>query len=375
MSSNKYFVWLESRLGAFLLLFMVLGMVSCKPDKYQDVNQGNLMHTDTIENEFAKAFQIIYRQNGTKINIVDPLTQQIKQSYLVSDDNLGNSNVIPHNINRVVTMATSQVGILRELHLEDKIVGIANFNDLCHPLNKSKVKELDYMRSANPESFVEIHPDVIFYSGFDMSNPILNKLDQAGLKTFLIYDWKETHPLGRAEWIKVFGILLNEEKEANAIFNKTKNQYNDVVKKLKQSKTRPTVFAGTYFSGVFNAPAGESYMAQLFKDANVDYVYANTRGTGSLSLSLEEVITENKDVDFWLNAAASSKFDLFQQSSKFKLLEATKQGKLYSYFNDKNCFFEKASTSPQLVLEDLGKIFYPQLFEDHELNFYSVIGK
>lgn len=375
MVFNKYFMRIERSLGLLFVVLLTVGMTSCKPDKYQNGGEGNLIHADTIENEFAKAFQIIYRQNDIKINIVDPLTQQIIQSYLVSDENLERSNVIPRRIDRVVTMATSQVGILRELHLEDRIVAVANFNDLCHPLNKSKVKNIGYMRTANPEGFVEVQPDVIFYSGFDMSNPILNKLNQVGLKTFLIYDWKETHPLGRAEWIKVFGILLNEEKEANAIFNKTKNKYNEVVKKLKQSTTRPSVLAGTYFGGVFNAPAGDSYMAQLFDDANVNYVYSNTTGTGSLSLSLEEVITDNKNVDFWLNAASSSKYDLFKQSSKFKLLKASKQGKLYSYFNNRNCFFEKASTQPQLVLEDLGKLFYPEIFKEHELNFYSVIGQ
>lgn len=376
MSYNKYKMKIVKGLTAFLILPMMTIMVtSCKPDEYNGIDQSNLLHTDTIGNEFAKGFQIIYRQNDTKINIVDPITQQVIQSYIISDDNLNNSKVLPLHINRVVTMATSQVGVLRELHLEDKIVGVAKFKDLCHPLNKSKVKELGYMQVANPESFIEVHPDVIFYSGFDMSNPILNKLSQAGLKTFLIYDWKETHPLGRAEWIKVFGILLNEEKEANAIFNKIKRQYNDIVKKLKQAKVRPTVLAGTYFSGVFNAPAGKSYMAQLFEDANANYVYAETKGTGSLSLSLEEVITKNKSTDFWLNAAAATKYDLLQQSQKFRLLKATKQGNLYSYFSNRNCFFQKASTSPQLVLEDLGKIIHPQLFGNHEFNFYSVVGE
>ena len=360
---------------ASLLFLMALGIVSCKPDNQDIDGQNSLFYGDTIKNEYAEAFQIIYRQNDIKINILNPENQQIIQSYIVSDDNLSDVNVLSVNINRVVSMSTSTVGVLRELHLEDKIVGIANFNDLCHPLNKSRVKELGYMQSANPEGFVEIHPDIIFYSGFDMSNPVLNKLAKAGLKTFLIYDWKETHPLGRAEWIKVFGILLNKEQDANAIFNKIKTQYHNVAKKLGEAKMKPTVLAGTYFSGVFNAPAGESYMAQLIEDANANYVYAETNGTGSLSLTLEEVISKNKNVEFWLNAAAATKYDLLQQSQKFNLLKATKEGKLYSYFGDKNCFFEKATINPQLVLEDLGRIFHPELFEKQELNFYSRIGR
>lgn len=374
MMYNKYFK--SVGLGFMsLLLVMTLGMTSCKPYKHQDIDRQINSHADTIVNEYAKGFQIIYRQNDTKINILDPTTQKIIRSYLISDENLGNINVFPINIERVAAMATSTVGVLRELHLEEMIVGISNFKDLCHPLNQFQVKDLGYMSVVNPEKFVDIHPDIIFYSGFDLSSPILNKLNQANLKTFLIYDWKETHPLGRAEWIKVFGILLNKQKEANAIFNKIKTQYLNVVKKLKQAKIRPTVLAGTYFSGVFNAPAGESYMAKLLEDANADYVYAETNGTGSLSLTLEEVISKNKDIDLWVNAAASTKQELLQQSQKFRIFKATKEGRLYSYFSKKNCFFEKATIAPQIVLEDLGKIFYPKLFENHELVFYSVIGQ
>ncbi len=371
---EKYCSWIKIGTRVLLLFILMFSVFSCKPDQLQDNEQNNRLHSDTIKNEYAKGFQIIYRQNDTKINIVDPLTQEIISSYLLNEDDLEENNVISPYINRIVAMSTSQVGILRALHMEDKIVGVANFKDLFHPLNQSKVKEVGYIRSTNPENFIKVQPDIILYSGFDMSNPILNKLEQAGLKTFLIYDWKETHPLGRAEWIKVFGILLNKEKEAHAIFNKITTQYHALVKKLNQAKTQPTVLAGTYFSGVFNAPAGNSYMAQLLKDANVNYVYADTDGTGSLSLSLEEVVNENKETEFWLNAAASTKTDLIHQNQKLKHIRAFKSGKLYSYFNRKNYFFEKASIYPQLVLEDLGKIFYPQLFDDRKLNFYAVIG-
>ncbi|HLV41169.1 MAG TPA: ABC transporter substrate-binding protein [Brumimicrobium sp.] len=358
-----------------ILIFSVLfGLTFCTTELgKKSTNLDNVLYLDTLENDFAEAFQIIYDQNDVKINIIDPSTKAIIQSYKVRKNSQAIYTSFTHDVNRVVAMSTTHVGMLRKLGLEDKIVGVSSFNYLCRPLNKTSVLEIGDMGMTDAESFLATTPDVILYSGFNLNSPVLNKLEQANLKTFLIYEWKETHPLGRAEWIKVFGVLFQKQKEANAVYEEIKSEYYSIMDKLKLAKHKPTVFAGAYFGDVFNVPAGESYMAQLFKDANIDYVYSQTEGTGSLSLSLEEVITNNKETEFWLNASAVSKEELLKQSQKFKLLNAVRTGKLYSYFEKTNCFWENSPIEPHKILEDFGKIFHPTLFEEQELNYYTIL--
>lgn len=352
--------------------FLVL--TSCKAENKNDFAEvDSLTGLDTLENDFAEAFQIIYHHNNVEINIIDPTTKEIVQSYKVGKESQGAYNAFTDDLNRIVAMSTTHVGMLRKLAIEDRISAVSSYKYLCHPLNQSSVAEVGDMGMADAESFLATRPDVILHSGFNLNAPILNKLEQANLKTFLIYEWKETHPLGRAEWIKVYGVLFQKQKEAKAIYDEIKSKYYSITDKLKLESKGASVFAGTYFGDVFNVPAGNSYMAQLFKDANIDYVYSRTNGTGSLSLSLEELITKNATTEYWLNPSVATKGELLEQSQKFEMLSAVKTGKIYSYFKNTNCFWENSAIEPHKVLEDFGKIFHPFLFEELELNFYSLV--
>ncbi|RYM36116.1 hypothetical protein ERX46_03725 [Brumimicrobium glaciale] len=365
-----------SLVGKYLLMgiLVLITFSACQTDQKKDFAVVDAtLTTDTLENEFAKAFQIIHHHTFLEINIIDPDSKVVLNSYKVAKTDEPINGMFPNNMESVVAMSATQVGMLRKLNLEEKITGVSNYKYLCNPVSNSMVAEVGDFGMSDPEAFVAVNPDIILYSGFNDEAPILSKLAQANLKTFKIFEWKETHPMGRAEWIMVYGALFHKEKEAKAIFEEIKSNYYAITDKLKLTKKGPSVFAGTYFGDVFNVPAGESYMAQLFKDANINYVYAKTKGTGSLSLSLEEVITNNKESEYWLNAGVSSKNDLLKQSQKFELLESVRLGKLYTYFNNTNCFWENSPVEPHKILEDLGKIFHPDLFEESELTFYELL--
>lgn len=355
-------------------VLIFVSATACQSEKKNERTEGDkITATDTLENEFAEAFQIVYHRTFLEINIIDPDSKSILNTYKVAKTDQASTDMFPKDMQSVVAMSATQVGMLRKLNLEENIKGVSNFSYLCNPMSKSEVAEVGDIGMADAEKFVSVNPDIILYSGFDDNAPILNKLAQANLKTFKIFEWKETHPMGRAEWIKVYGALFQKEQEAKAVFDNIKAKYYAVTDKLKLVEQGPTVFAGTYFGDVFNVPAGESYMARLFKDANVNYVYADTKGTGSITMSLEELITNNKDTEVWLNAGVATKKDLMKQSQKFEMLEATRTGKLYTYFNNTNCFWENSPIEPHKLLEDLGKIFHPDLFEDTELTFYELL--
>lgn len=355
---------------SFLLSLLLLSFLSCQGEVKKEVVTGELgQSSDTIKNEYAKGFQLIYSPKNIKINILDPLSGELLQSYLIGKGS--EYKTFGTQIKNIVALSTTHVGMLRKLNIEDQVTGVSSFNYLCHPLNNQTVKEVGDIGLTDPERIMKASPDIIFYSGYNLNDPLLNKLEQANLKTFLIYDWKEIHPLGRVEWLKVFGVLFNKEKEANSIYAQARSNYYKIQTILKQAKKLPTVLAGTYFGDVFNVPAGGSYMAQLIKDANANYVYAETEGVGSLNLGLEEVITKNIEVDYWLNASASTMGDLLQQSKKFKMLKSVKNYQIFTYFNNVNCFWENSPVEPDKVLEDLGRILHPELMGEGELNYYS----
>ncbi|MCO5269126.1 MAG: ABC transporter substrate-binding protein [Brumimicrobium sp.] len=303
------------------------------------------------------------------IQVKNPDNLEILKEYRITKDGLNED--ISSNSKRIIAGSATHIGMMRALGVLDKLVGIPEWEYVCESFDKSRIKAVGDIFRANAESYAAVQPDLIFYSGYDMNTPIFNKFKQIGLKTFLMYEWKENHPLGRAEWIKIYGILFHKEQEANAIFEDIRIKYENLANKLQQLSIYPQALSGTYWGDIFNAPTGRSYNAQLLADANVNYVYKESTGTGSLELSLEEVINDNKDVENWINMAATSRKELLAQNSKFALLRSVKLGNLYSYMGNMNCFFENSAIEPHIVLEDIAKIFHPEVFEDTEMKYYS----
>jgi len=329
---------------------------------------------DTLKNDYAEAFRVIDYENFTQIDIVDPATNETIYSYGIGDSIRNGLVDLGKNIESIAALSATHVGMLKRLNLEIKIKGVSSAKYLCNTKNEEE-DWIEYgdLGNSDPELFIAHRPTLIMYSGFKLDHPVLTKIEKIGIPTFVNYDWKETHPLGRAEWLKVFGILCDVQDEAQEVFNSIKRNYLQLVKRIQNDTTSPSVLVGTLYGDVFNVPAGNSYMSKMLSDANVDYIYNKTQGTGSLNLSLEEVIIKNQETDFLINIAASSKKAVSEMNDKFELLNAYQNDKMFSYYENVNCFWERSAVAPEEVLYDLIHIFHSDLFSDSTLYFYNQI--
>ena len=102
------------------------------------------------------------------------------------------------------------------------------------------------------------------------------KLQEAGIPVVLNAEYMEEDPLGRAEWIKFISVFFNREKEANAYFEKIKNEYQSLEKSVHfLNGTNPTVFVNNNWQGTWNMAGGQSYVAELLRDAGADYLWSD----------------------------------------------------------------------------------------------------
>ncbi len=350
----------------FYILITVL-VSGCTDQTEANFSQWN----QSTQFRYAKNIHIDKREEDILITIIDHAKNQVMHTYEIPQSELP--------LTRLSVLSATHIGMISELNKLDAIVSYSdmqwvNNKTLFKRFKNGYVTETGDFGLANLETFLRLKPDAIIYSGFDENNPILKKIHAANLRTIANYEWKETHPLGRAEWIKFFGVLLDEEEAADSIFNVIEMNYLEISQRIaKEATKKPSVFAGTPYGDQFDVPAGESYMARILKDLNVNYRYANTSGVASHTYSLEKVISENASTDFWLNPAAVTKDDLLQLNRKFELLDAVKMGKVYSYYANVNKFWEESAVRPDLVLHDLATIFHPELFENKQFHYYSVV--
>jgi iron complex transport system substrate-binding protein len=337
----------------------------------------------------AKGFEL-YKYDGFSIlKIKNPWPKSIQDyTYILQEkngiipDSLKTNPIIPVPIKTIIVTSTTHIPSLEMLGVENTLVGFPNLDYISSQkvrrlIDAEKVKELGTNQSLNIETTIDLSPSVIIGFGIDNHNPALDNLQKSGLKVILNGDWNEQTPLGKAEWIKFFGVLYDKEILAQELYEKIENEYNETVVIAQKATFKPTVISGALYEDVWYLPYGNSWSSLFLKEAQTNYIWAKTNGTGSLSLPFEKVYEMGKDADLWIGPGQfSSLEEIIKTNPHYGQFKAFKRKNVYSYSSKKGktggvLFYELAPNRPDLVLKDILKIAHPELLPEYELFFYE----
>jgi len=355
------------------VLFVIsFALFSCNEDKQ------TVVHSDKNIVRYSKYLQITEKGKITTIEILSPETSKVEQTIHISKEADKTANQLKIPIDKMSVLSSTHVGMLAVLKSIDKIVGVTNRNYVYNPelmkkIENGKVLELGEEGQIPVESLLKSKCRALIYSGFGKEFPHQKQLEAAGMKCIVNYDWREIHPLGKAEWILLFGYLTGKEQEAKAYFNRIEIEYLALKAKAEKLSDLPTIISGNMYGETWFAPAGESFNAVLFKDAHVNYRYANTEGTGSVALTMERVLSENLDTEFWINPGMPTKAKLFGAYPRLKYLGPVTKNPIYDYSRSGNRFWEMSAIEPQKVLSDYLSIFHSKAFPKKDLYFYQEV--
>jgi iron complex transport system substrate-binding protein len=367
----------------FLLLF--LSFLSCKKVVDQTAENKEVQSSIT----YARGFDIVIENRIKKLIIKSPY-QNSKQhfEYIIQTKNGEIKNtagketiVVP--VQKIVPTSTTHIPMIELLNEEQTIVGFPFSKYVSSEktrlrIDKGLIKEIGKENALNTEILLDLQPDLVVGFSVSGSDKSLSTVKKSGINVIYNGDWLEETPLGRAEWIKFFGVLFDKEREADSIFKRIESNYT-VAKNLATKTQQPlNVLSGAMMSkAVWNLPAGESFAAQFLKDANLNYYWQNTKGKGSLSLSLETVLDKAQNADVWINPGYfSSKKQMLDNNKLYGEFKAFKKGAMYSPSLKKGktggiLYYELAPTRPDLVLKDLIKISNPNLLPNYKFSFFE----
>lgn len=337
--------------------------------------------------EFANGLEIHNYDGFTVMKITKPWPDATKTyTYICakSNENLPDSlykyTFIQIPVSNLVATSTTHIPSLVALNETDKLIGFPHLEYISSEIVRKSidlghVKELSDNESLNFEKTIDLQPQVIIGLSMDSETSKFNQFEKAGIPVIYNADWVETSPLGKAEWIKFFGVLFNKQEQATGYFNNIVKEYEDAKKQVERQQSKPTVLSGSVFQDVWYMPQGGSWMAQFINDAGGNYLWNDTQGTGSLSLSFETVFEKAMDVDFWIGPGEFNSFDQMLAANKhYGQFKAFQQKQVYSYSMKKGAtggliFYEEASNRPDLVLKDLISIFHPNALPDYQPTF------
>lgn len=364
------------------LVFTAFLIGSCSDQKklVYPKNKGE----QSVKIKYSKCFNIKYLDNYILLNITQPYPNAKKVfQYKLGKNNSGDDKLITTPVNKIVVSSTTHIPMLELLASEQALVGFQNTAYISSPKTRTlieagKVRELGKKGALNTEVVLEIHPDLIVGFALSANSKVYNAVEKANIPVILNGDWLEETPLGQAEWIKFFGVLFDKGQQADSIFNRIEQSYLAAKKLADKAVDNPKVLSGAIMSkDIWNLPGGDSYVAQFLKDANANYLWKNSVGKGSLSLSFESVFEKAKDADIWIAPGYfSSKQQMLESNAKYQEFKAFKTGQIYTFANQKGptggvLYYELAPTRPDLVLKDVIKILHPELLPEYNLTFFE----
>lgn len=358
--------------------------MSCK--KETSIKNDGTNHDQKILLEYAKNFELSKTKKGYRLTLINGDASTIfyldsLQKTLMTATN----NTIKIPIRRSVITSTTHIPFMDALGELDRLIGFPDTDYISNPeaqqkVKEGKIKDVGTQGLLNQETLIELNPEIILTYNVGAETPTYHLLSQAGIAILNLGDWQEDHPLGRVEWIKLFGILFGKQKEAMTVYENIKHRYLELSQLVAPNSDKPTVISGAMYKDVWYAPGGNSWMAQFFKDAQADYVFKETSETGSLALSIETVLEKGKSAAFWIAPAQFVTYEELKSASPFyQYFTSYQKRKIFGYGNKKGIsggllFFEDAALHPDKVLEDLIGILHPQSVKSPSSHFFEPLN-
>jgi iron complex transport system substrate-binding protein len=376
-------------------LFILL--ISCKEKEERIDLSKNGSDKDAsykkIEIKYARGFQIETTETGYDVTIMNPWPESAVTYPFKLVKDMGIEGIpapdapvtIQVPIEKMVLTSTTHIPPLVLLGEERSLLGFPSTDYISSPevrslVDSGAVKELGSNELMNVEATIILEPDLVMGYSIDDSNPTYQQIEKAGVPVMYNGDWIEEHPLGKAEWIKLFGVLYGKEQQADSIFNSIEKEYLNTLKMVKQLD-QPKVLSGATWKDTWYLPYGNSWQGKILNDAGANYIYKETQGNGSLAYNVEKVLTDGQDAEYWIAPGQYTSYEkMLADNMSYVLFDAFKNKQIYTHALTVGAkggvtYYEEASMRPDLVLKDLVKILHPELELDHELYFFKPLKK
>ena len=286
--------------------------------------------------------------------------------------------------------------LMYELGCQQAIRGVCDLNYINIPDIKKRAALSGNTSAQNPivncgssmapdiERIIALKPEAILLSPFENSGGY-GKLDKLHIPIIEAADYMESSPLGRAEWMKFYGMLFgNEEGKSNGISGSCEPKADSLFAKIEKEYLSLKAQAAGYPKGlsilterktgnVWYVPGGQSTIGILLKDANARYIFEDDQHSGSLAMSPEQILAKGKQVDVWafkyFGGAPLSQAQLLQEYDGYKALAAFNRGNIYQVDTSTVPYFELTSFHPELLLREFIILAHGERFG--KLRFYK----
>lgn len=343
-------------------LFLLAGalLTSCAPEAQLRSDQEEWT---TARNDHATNFRILVRGKERRLLVFGHggPTDTAGRYQVITDGHVPDPgwSTVPEDVHRIVLGSTTHVPYLLALNALETVVGIAHggqvrdgaFQDR---LRAGGVQEVANGDGVDRERVLALVPDMI--TAYPFGGGQGRMLPGAGVPEVAVCEYLEEHPLGRAEWIRFFGVLLGRERQADSLYAGIKVRYEALCADSAAGR-RPRVLFGSVWSGQWWVPPGNSYMARLIGDAGGRYVFGDRTGRDNIAVDMETLVAMGDSIDRWGMIAdvegTPAVSDFTNNDTRLSGLKAVRNHGMFIGNTRTADLFGQALLEPDVVLKDL----------------------
>lgn len=284
----------------------------------------------------------------------------------------------PSRRGRVMVYSSVYTSALKELESQGLIKVAGDTRYMTDPyvtagLNEGSIVDGGMQQEPNMERIIAAKPDMILVSHYDGMDP--SKLEKSGIPIIYLRESSEQDPLGRAEWIKLFGLIAGKKEKADSIYNQVKERYRSLTKTASGiNGVKPLIMTETMYEGSWFVPGGKSYAAKMIRDAGGRYIWDDDTSAGSLQMSFEAVLDRASEADIWLIKSFGKDLtlsDLEEQDPRYMLFKPAKTGGVWNADTQAVPLYEETPFHPEMLLQDYITIFHPGALPGKEARYFK----
>lgn len=349
-----------------------------------NARSGHTAQDEACALEYARGFRIERADDYTLVNVRNPWdTTQLLHTYVLVPageplpESLPEGTLLRTPLQRVVAFSSVHCGMLDFLGVDETLVGICesryvNIPGIQERLQQGLIADVGDASAPNIERIIELAPEALITTPLEGMS--YGRVEKIGIPLLETTDYMELTPLGRAEWIRFYGLLFGKEQLADSLFTRTAEAYNTLKAKVAGVNGRPRMLPENKTGSAWYIPGGQSYAANLYRDAGADYPWSDNTQSGSVPLSFEHVLERAADADVWVfkyNRPQDMTYaDLESEYGGYTRFAPFRNRNVYGCNTHTATYYEDIPIHPDYVLEDMVWIFHPELMPDYTPRYF-----
>ena len=362
---NKYIKWLL--LMAVLIMGLSTGVYGAeKEDSHREIK--GLTYDHSMELSYAEEFSVDYYEGGYALITIDQSGEflVVPEGRKAPEGLDGDITVLQQPVSNIYLVATSAMDLFRAIDGIDSIrlsgtkengwyiQEAKDAMDSGKMIYAGKYNAPDYELILNEGCGLAIESTMIYH------NPeVKEKLEQFGIPVLVERSSYESHPLGRTEWMKLYGVLLGKEDQAEKVFEEQSSKLEKVLSAENTGKTVAFFYINS--TGAVNVRKSGDYVSEMIRLAGGKYVPedtgSNDNALSTMNMQMEEFYAKAKDADYIIyNSTIDGELttidELLSKSELLADFKAVKNGNVWC--TGKNLFQE--TTGLGTMIEDIHTI-------------------